>query len=398
MPMLESFGSEVPQSKIKGKAKKLICVGFDLGFHREALYPTKTGRDYEATKLSKAIDKHRDDFTIFSGLDHRAGHGHHNWSNFLCGPKIGSTTLDQIVASKIGENKRYTSLQLTAGTVSGGRHMVYSKHGIPLPAIQRPSVLFKKMFSSKEDLKRTDYLLRSGQSTLDTVLADLKGLNAKVNPSDKRKLDEYYTSLREVERNMSKQRTFLKQDPPTTDYKLPDYDPIAASLLFEAEKLMYDLMALAIQTDLTNVITLHVNGVGSFAIDGKNLVAGYHGLSHHRMDPAKIRDLIKVETEHLKCFDNFLTQLKEKKDLEGKPLLDTTAILMGTGMGNADVHSNADCPTIVAGGGFKHGSHIATDPKAANAQLLGNLYVTLMNQVGIESDTFANAKGRMEIA
>jgi hypothetical protein len=129
-----------------------------------------------------------------------------------------------------------------------------------------------------------------------------------------------------------------------------------------------------------------------FTIEGETLQAGYHALSHHSNDAEKIQDLVRVEIEHMKCLENFISQLKTKTDAEGRPLLDSTIVMMGTGMGNASTHTNNDLPTVVAGGGFKHGSHIAVDPKADGAPLLGDLFITLMQQLGMEPDRFSNAK------
>ena len=155
---------------------------------------------------------------------------------------------------------------------------------------------------------------------------------------------------------------------------------------------MFDLMALALQTDSTRIATLFIAGLGQvFTLDGQTMRAGYHALSHHGNDPDLIRDLIRVETEHMKCLSRFLTQLKQKTDVDGRPLLDTTIVMFGTGMGDASRHSNRDLPTIVAGGGFKHGQHIAGDLKD-DSLLLGDVFISIMNQLGIETDTFSNAK------
>ena len=155
---------------------------------------------------------------------------------------------------------------------------------------------------------------------------------------------------------------------------------------------MYDLMALALETDSTRVMTMFLAGLGQvFTIDGETLQAGYHALSHHGNDEEKIQDLVRVEVEHMKCLENFISQLKSKTDAEGRPLLDSTIVMMGTGMGNASAHTNNDLPTVVAGGGFRHGSHVAVDPKSDGAPLLGDLYITLMQQLGMEVDRFSNA-------
>ena len=157
---------------------------------------------------------------------------------------------------------------------------------------------------------------------------------------------------------------------PKVDLQPPTYDPIAPNLMIEAEAMMYDLMALALETDSSRVLTLFLGGEGQvFTIDGETLRSGYHMLSHHGNDPEKIAELVKVDREHMKCLAVFLDQLKRKTDAEGRPLLDTTLVLSGTGIGDANAHLNNDLPTVVAGGGLKHGRHI----KAGEEQLLGDL-------------------------
>ena len=270
--------------------------------------------------------------------------------------------------------------------------MSHTKQGVALPMIQRPSVLYSKLFASPEDQARTEYLVRSGKSALDAVREDARRLQQSVSESDKHKLAEYFDSLREVERRMARQLAVSDEPVHETDYQLPDYDPIAPTLQLEAETLMYDLMALALQTESTRVMSMFIGGLGQvFTIDGRTLQAGYHALSHHGNDPDAIADLVRVETEHMKRFDRFLTQLKTKTDANGRPLLDSTIVLLGTGMGDASRHANSNLPTLVAGGGFDHGQHIAIDRQSDNAPLLGDLYITLMQQMGLEADRFSNA-------
>lgn len=400
LPMLESFAEEkeVPSALKNAKAKRLVCIGSNLGYYRKAFYPKETGADYKAPTLLSFIDKHRKDYTVFSGLDHRAGNGHGNWDNFLCGNVKGVYSLDQMVADRVGHLTKLPSVQLCSGGIPSIQKMSYTERGIPLPMTDRPSVLYKKMFASKDDLARTEYLIKSGKSSLDAVIEETKSLANKVSSDDRKKLAEYYNSVREVEKRMERQQKHLQKGPAKTDYELPPYDPVAPSLMLESQDIMYDLMALALQTDTCRVLTLFLAGLGQvFTLDGYTLQAGYHALSHHGNDPDMIRDLVKVESEHMKRFNKFLTQLKEKKDAAGQSLLDSTIVLFGTGMGDASVHANNDLPTLVAGGGFKHGRHIRTDRRSNNAHLLGDLYITLLNQLGLEVDSFANAKRKMEI-
>ena len=390
LPMLESIPA-LGAASGGAKAKRLVCVGGYLGFHQEAIYPKETGRGYTMSQTLQPLAGHRDDFTIFSGLDHRAKHGHGEWANYLCGQKVGKVSLDQIVARALGQSTRFESIQLTAGQAS--RHMSYNHDGVALPMIQRPSVFYNKLFASAADRAHTEYLLKSGRSSLDLVRDEAKRLQGRVSARDRDKLNEYFGSVREVEKRMTRQLNGIDLPLPRTDYKLPGYDPIAPNLMIEAEQLMYDLMALALETDSTRVMTMFLAGLGQvFTIDGETLQAGYHALSHHGNDEEKIQDLVRVEVEHMKCLENFISQLKSKTDAEGRPLLDSTIVMMGTGMGNASAHTNNDLPTVVAGGGFWHGSHVAVDPKSDGAPLLGDLYITLMQQLGMEVDRFSNAK------
>ena len=402
LPMLESLSNAAPmtQASVQGNApaKRLVCVGSNLGYYRKAFYPKETGTDYTASTLLQFTDGHRDDYTVFSGLDHRSGSGHRKWDNFLCGPQSRGVSLDQVVAEKIGKKTRIPSFVLCSGGLPRLQNLSYSSHGVPIPMVNRPSVIYKKMFPSAEDRARTDYLLRSGRSALDTVLDEATRLEKTVSHSDREKLDEYFTSLREVEKRMGRQLEHLTEDVPEVDYELPLYDPVAPTLMLEAERIMYDLIALALQTDTTRVASMFLAGLGQvFTLDGQTLRAGYHALSHHGNNPDMIRDLVRVESEHMKRLNNFLTQLKTKTDAQGRPLLESTIVLFGTGMGDASVHSNHDLPTIIAGGGFKHGKHIATDRKAKDAHLLGDLYLSMLHQLGIDDDRFANATRPMEV-
>lgn len=398
LPMLESkvnaadSASNSPatgDAALSGKAKRLICIGSNLGLYRDAMYPKRTGENYETTPLLKPLLRHRKEFTLFSGLDHRAPNGHANWDNYLCGTQIGSVTMDQIAAETIGKDTRFESLQLCAGGIPRQR-MVFSRQGVPLPMINRPSVVYHKLFASADDRARSEYLLKTGRSSLDVVREDARRLNANVSAADKQKLSEYFTSLRELEQRMTRQLTHLADDAVKVDYELPPYDPVAPTLMLECEQIMFDLMALALQTDSTRVATLFIAGLGQvFTLDGETLRAGYHALSHHGNDPDLIRDLIRVEREHMKCLARFLDQLKEKTDQNGVPLLDSTVVMFGTGMGDASRHSNRDLPTLVAGGGFKHGRHIANDPTADSGPKLSHVFVDILKQLNAGQQEFA---------
>ncbi len=389
LPALEAFAG--PTQAATGP-RNFVAIGTYLGWHQNAFFPKETGPQYEMPLTLQPLGEFRDDFTIFSGLDHRAPNGHGAWSNYLSGVAPGSYSLDQQIADAIGQQSRFPSIELTAGSGEVSKAMSYTRQGVGLPMIQRPSVLYKQLFISKADRARTEYMLRSGMSSLDEVLADATRLQKSLPQRDSEKLDEYFESFRAVEKRMGRQLESIDDPVPETDYKLPSYDPITPNLQIEAEKIHYDLMVLALETQSTRVMSMFLHGLGQvFSFDGEALGAGYHGLSHHGNDPNMIRDLVTIETAHVHCFAGFLKQLKEKKNPEGKTLLDDTILLMGTGMGDASRHSNANLPTLVAGGGFEHGRHVAIPKGQPDAPLLGDLYITLMQRLGIETDSFSNA-------
>ena len=397
LPMLESLQAETKKSDLvdpKSPAKRFIAVGSNLGLYRPAFNPKETGRNYKASELLSHVDKHRNDYTVISGLDHEAPGTHKNWDNFLCGKSCKGYSLDQMIADKIGHQTRYASFQLCAGAVPNIQKMCFNKNNVPLPLINRPTVIYKRMFKTKEEIARTDYLLKIGKSSLDRMLEETKRFKKDISGVDREKMDEYLTSVRDLEKRMGRQLNHLKSGPVKVDYKMPPYDPIAPSLMMEAQDMMYDLMALALQTDSTRVATMFLAGLGQvFTIDGYTLQTGYHMLSHHGRVEKSIRELIKIECEHMKKLSKFLDQLKQKKDAHGKPLLDSTIVMFGTGMGDASGHNNRDLPLLIAGGGFKHGSHIKNNKK----HVLGDLFITLQNQLGIKAKSFKNATNRMAI-
>ena len=306
LPMLESLQAESPKTtknaiNPNASAKRFVAIGSNLGLYRPAFYPKETGKAYKKSVLLQHVDKHRNDYTVFSGFDHEGPNGHGGWDNYLCGPKASGYSLDQMIADKIGLDTRYSSFQLCAGALPRIQKMCFNKNDVPLPMVNRPSVIYKRMFNSKEDIARTDYLLKSGKSSLDKVLTESNRLKNDISVADRDKLDEYMNAVRDLEKRMARQLKYLKSGPSKLDYKLPPYDPVAPSLMMEAQEIMYDLMVLALQTDSTRVMTMFLAGLGQvFTLDGYTLQAGYHALSHHGQDKDMIRDLVKVEVEHMK--------------------------------------------------------------------------------------------------
>lgn len=394
LPLLESFGATSRGSS--APVKRFVGVGAYFGFHTPSFFPRTPGDRYEMPDLLSPLESHRDNLSLISGLDNRAANGHQNWSNFLKGKSTPGVSFDQIIAREIGDQTRFSSLQLTCGSAVG--LMSFTREGIALPPIGRPSVLFSKLFGSGTDKARMEYMLDSGKSVLDLVRREAKSLQGKVSSRDRAKLDEYFTSLRDVEKNVQKQRQWMQKPTPKVSYDLPHFDPIAPNLTLECEAIMYDLIALAFETDSTRVVTFNLPGSGQvFTLNGERLDAGYHSFSHHGNDPAKIAGFNQIGKEHIKRFAGFVERLSEKKQPDGTSLLDTSALLLGSGMGNANTHNNSRLPVLLAGGPFKHGRYhaIDRDNETGATPLLGDLYLTIMQSMGLEQSTFTKAKRNM---
>ncbi len=394
LPLLESTGLTTAAA---APVKRLVAIGVYLGFHTPSWFPKESGRHYGASEVLKPIDDLRSDYTIFSGLDHRAPNGHKNWFNYLTGG-YRTVSFDQVTANQIGDATRFSSLQVTCGAPPAQGQMSFTQEGIALPPIGRPSVLFGKLFSSDSDKARMEYMLDSGRSVLDLMHKEARSLQGKLNARDRAKLDEYFTSVRAVEKNVQKQRKWLEKPTPKVDFKPPKFDPVAPDLSLECETLMYELMALALETDSTRVISFVIPGSGQvFSINGERLSAGYHGLSHHGNDPDKVADFNKIGRAHVGRFGVFLRRLKVSKDPDGRSILSSTAALYGSGMGDANTHNNSNLPVLLAGGPFKHGVHHAINREndASTTPLLGDLYLSIMQSMGVEAETFAKAKRNM---
>ena len=393
LPMMESW---IPRSLAAaappGQLKRLVCVGTYLGFYQDAFFPQQAGADYEMPTTLAPIARYREQMSIFSGLDHRGRNGHEGWRAWMTGSATGSVSMDQLVADHVGDHTRYSSIQVTCGTPPGDARLSYTKEGVALPMVGRPSVFYQTLFRSDSDKSRIDYLLNGNSSVLDGVLEEAQSLQRQVSRRDQKKLDEYLASVRDVEKKLQKQRAWLEKPFPKSDYVLPQFDPVSPELALECETVMYDLMALALTTDSTRVMTFLVPGWSQvFNIEGRRLSAGYHGLSHHGNEDKKIAEYNMIGREHVKRCGLFLDKLQAHRDADGRSLLDSTAVILGSGMGDSNTHDNTNLPTLVVGGGLPHGKHWAIDRQAPNPRKLGDFYLSLMQRYGLEIDRFAGA-------
>ena len=380
--------------------KRLVCVGNEFGMYPKAFWPERVGRDFDLPPLLQPLKEQREQLTVFSHLDHGLKGGHFAVHTFLTGVKAqdakstpeGGISLDQRAAEHVGSQTRFPSLTIgSEGGLHGGCRMSWTRTGTRVPPIGGPRELFRKLFINEGEFAKqvaNDRIDLHG-SILDSVLGDAKSLSTRLNPNDKQKLEEYLSSVRAVEVKLDLDRHWQQIPKPNTTLNQPTDDGLTKDL-----PKIYDLMALALQTDSTRVATLEVGG--SFAASDLGIRKGYHGLSHHGHVQESIDLLVQIERYQVEQFSRFLQKLASIRQPESdESLLDSTMALFGSGMGNANSHTNNDLPVVLAGGGFKHGHHVAF-PEASNRRVpLCNLFVSMLQRFGVETDAFSNSTGTL---
>jgi hypothetical protein len=261
---------------------------------------------------------------------------------------------------------------------------------VPIPAADRPSRVFKSMFvdGSPAEITAQVQRLQQGQSIMDTVLGQARDFQRGLGKQDRQKLDEYFTSVREVEQRLVKAQDWSRRPKPPVDAR-PPVDVANAVEVPARVRLMIDLMQLALQTDSTRFITFALNGLNAVPVIS-GVTQDWHNLSHHGQDPVKLAELQVIEVQQMQLFGELLTKLKSTRE-EGGTLLDRTIVLFGSNLGNASSHDNKNLPIIVAGGGFHHGQHLAFDPQK-NPPLC-NLYVQFLQRLGADVDAFGSSRG-----
>lgn len=373
--------------------RRMVAINFELSFHPPNLMPQTPGRDYETTPYLQPLSDLRNEFTIISGTSHPDVDGGHAASKswLTAAPHPGSAnftnsiSIDQLAARHIGLQTRHAYLAMGSAGIS------ISPNGVPVPAIGSPSRLFAAMFLEGRPSEKQQQIerLREGQSVLDAVLDSARRMQARVSRTDKAKLDEYFSSVREAEQQLHKAEQWQHKPKPAVDAK-PPRDIDDRNDIINRARQYYDMMYLALLTDSTRLVTYTVGDSNSVAtLPGVSM--NYHDLSHHGQDPEKLKQLGIIESAHVKLFGDFLRRLKQAAEGESN-LLERTMVLLGSHM-HSGGHNNRNLPIILAGGGFRHGQHLAFDP--LNNYPLANLYVTMLQRLGLEIDRFASSTGTM---
>ncbi len=396
--MVPAFATRT-QAAVGQSPPRFLAMCATLGFHTPFLFPKETGADYTLTPYLEPLKDLKGDFSVISGLQHmeqNGANGHTSEMTWLTSAKHpglagfkNTISIDQLIAEQIGSQTRFPSLILGTGSDS----MSWSASGVPLPAEPSPSNAFKQLFvdGTKAEVEAQVRGLTRGRSILDTVTSQAKKLHGELGKRDQEKLDEYFSAVRDLEGRLVQNEAWVQRPKPKVDAK-PPTDIQSRTDAIGKMKLMQDLIVLALQTDSTRTVTLRLSGMNAVPeIEGvKN---DWHNLSHHGQDPAKIEELKVIEKAEFTAFADFLTKLKTTQE-NGRPLLDTTAVIFGSNLGNASAHNTANIPLVLAGGGFKHGRHIAIDKEK---HVFSNLFVSLAQRMGVKADKFGFSTGTLDI-
>lgn len=390
LPILESFAGELKP------VRRLVCICAPLGLHPEFFFPGKSGRDYALSPYLETVKDLREDFTVISGLAHPGvGSSHDSIFSFLTGARHpenragfrNSISLDQFAADKIGTQTRFPSLSLT----SEGFSLSWTSSGAMVPAENWPGSVFARMFleGRPDEVLAQARRLSDGLSILDTVREQASRLQPKLGARDREKVDEYFTSVRELEQRMTAAREWSKKPKPKVDVEPMQNNMNSADLIGKA-RLMFDLSHLALQTDSTRIITMMLLGTSSVPpIQGVTM--GHHDLSHHGQDATKIAQLRVVETELMRVVGEFLTKLRNSQE-QGGSVLDGAQVYFGSNLGNASNHSTKNMPVLLTGGGWKHGQHLSFP---GDETPLSNLYLSMLHRMGIEAERFGSSTGTL---
>ena len=397
LPLLEAMaGSRAEAAEGAGAPRRMICINTTLGLHTPNLFPAKGGADYELTPYLEPIQAYRSDLTVFSGLSHPQVDGGH--ASELCyltaaphptADNFKNTiSLDQYAVEKLVPDTRFGSLVLASSHTG----ISFTRSGVQIPAERSPSRVFRSMFvdGTPNEINTQVQRLKQGQSIMDNVQQEAREFQKGLGTHDRQKLDEYFTSVREVEQRMIRAQDWARRPKPKVDVK-PPVDINSTAEVVGRVRLMLDIMHLALQTDSTRFITFALNGLNAVPVI-RGVTQDWHNLSHHGQDPAKLAELKVIELQQMALFGELLGKLKGTRE-GGGTLLDRTIVLFGSNLGNASSHDTRNLPILVAGGGFRHGQHLAFDPQK-NPPLC-NLYVQCLRRLGAEVDAFGSSAGTM---
>lgn len=397
--MVPSFANAAESRAATTQPRRFLAMNYSLGFHVPLLVPKEEGAGYTPSYYLEPLQAHRKDFTVFSGISHEeqnGADGHTSELTWLTSAKHpglpgfrNTISLDQLLVQKLSPDTRFTSLALSAGTNGS---LSWTMNGVNIPAESTPSRLFQLLFvnGSPAETQRQLAELRRGRSILDTIGGEAKKLNANLGPRDKEKVDQYFTSVRELEARLLSSSAWATRPKPKVEMK-PPTDITDRNDIIAKTRLMHDLITLSFQTDSTRFITYSAGGGNNPKIEG--VTQEWHNLSHHGQDEAKIEELRLIERAEFAEIGRLLGLLKGVREGRGT-LLDNTIVMAGSNLGNASSHNTRDLPLILAGGGFRHGQHVVAGGKGNDNARFANLFVQIAHRMDVGLEKFGSSNGR----
>jgi hypothetical protein len=379
--------------------RRMLAIQTNLGILPQFFWPEGTGFDYKPSPYLEILQDFRRDMTVFSGVSHPdVDGGHLAEKSFLTAaphPASGafrnSVSFDQVAAERMGTLTRIPVLVTRVGMKNCAGSNSHTRAGVEIVPESSVSVLYRKMFvqgTAQEVAARLNDL-QKGRSVLDFVNDSAKRLQKDLGPKDNERLDQYFSSVRDLESQLHESQEWEKKPKPVV--QSPEPQDAEMSQLATGSKLMFDLIRLALETDSTRLVTLFISSLG-LKTDIPGVEHETHTLTHHGNRPETLAELRKLETAQFQALAGLLAGLKQTKEGD-ETLLDRTMVLYGTSMGSANAHSNVNLPVLLAGGGFKHVGLLEFDTKKNYP--LPNLYVTMLQRLGLEIDRFASSTGTL---
>ncbi|WP_417385799.1 DUF1552 domain-containing protein [Gimesia sp.] len=405
LPLLECR-AQTKSASLKQEAtpQRMLLISNNLGVLPGPFFPKTSGKDYQLSPYLNELKTYAGDFTVFSGLSHPACEGGHSTENcFLTGARHPTSSgfrntisLDQYAAEHLGRQTRFATLNLGVNIDKANRSLSWTRDGVLLPAEDSPARLFQKMFvqGSDDKVKQRLQALKRRGSILDAVSDSTQQFSRSLGKNDRRRLDQYFTSIRELEQRLVTAGEWEQSPKPKVEQELPR-DIVDRALLFEKFEQMLLMASLALQSDSTRIVTLMVDAFATpvFQLQANQKSStGYHPLSHHGMRPDHLAQLEKADRRQMSLLRQLFERLTEVEGESGR-LLDSTMVLYGSNMGDANTHDNTNLPILLAGGGFRHGQHLAFN-REQNSPLC-NLYVSMLQKLGVESDLFGSSSGTL---
>ncbi len=388
LPLLESMLPASQNGTPAATPRRMVAIETNMGILPQFFFPERSGRDYRLTPYLEKLAAVRNQMTVFSGVSHPGVTGAHAAEKcFLTGtphPERGGfrnwISLDQFAAERVGNHTRYPSLVLAMSS-ENNQTLSFTRSGAPIPAERSPNRLFRRLFvqGRPEDTAAVVEALRQDRSTLDFVAEQSRRLNQSLSPADRQRMDQYLTSVRELEQRLHSSEQWEHRPRPRVNAQ-PPQDIDDQREFVRKTGLMFDVIKLALETDSSRVISLFID------------TTVIHNITHHGNRPEMLAELRSKEEGQFEVLASFLRTLNETRE-GGQTLLDRTMVLYGTCMGSANSHANTNLPALLAGGGFRHGQHLAFDQQ--NNYPLTNLFVSMLQRLGIEMNEFSTGRGTL---